>query len=52
MFAVSIGISVNYLSLIENDKRVPSLEVLMAIAQFLVVPLSYIIKKAEDLEDN
>jgi DNA-binding XRE family transcriptional regulator len=50
--AVNIGISVNYLSLIENDRRVPTLGVLIAISQFLVVTLSYIIKKAEDLEDN
>ena len=52
VLAVGIGITVNYLSLIENDRQVPSLGVLIAISQFLIVPLSYIIKKAEDLEED
>jgi len=52
VLAVGIGVTDNYLSLIENARRVPSLGVLIVIAQFLVVPLSYIIKKAEDLEED
>jgi transcriptional regulator with XRE-family HTH domain len=39
LFAQNIGITQSYLSLIENDQKEPSTEVLQKIASYLEIPL-------------
>lgn len=41
--AVKVGVSQNYLSLVENDKRQPSLSFLRSVAEGLRVPSNYLI---------
>lgn len=46
--AEAVGITYPYLSMIENNRRVPTLGTLEGIAKALKVPVSIIVKKAED----
>lgn len=48
--AASAALTVNYLSLLENDKRVPSLDVLAALAATYGVRVSEIIRFAEEYQ--
>jgi len=45
-----LGISVNYLSLVENDKRTPSLSLMVNIANTLNVSLLFLL--AKELENE
>lgn len=45
-------ISMSYWSLVENEKRNPTLSVLQAMAAALDVPLSHLIRRAEEIERN
>lgn len=54
VLAVKMGVSKSYLSLIENDKREPSLSFLKKLADELAIPLSMLFVLANDypkLED-
>ena len=48
--AEQVGITTNYISLIENGHKLPSLRILINISTILHVKLSGIFKKAEELE--
>ncbi|MBC8233970.1 helix-turn-helix transcriptional regulator [bacterium] len=50
--AEKIGISPNYLSLIENDKREPSISLIEKIAEVLNIPASYIMWHALERPKN
>jgi transcriptional regulator with XRE-family HTH domain len=46
--ANSLGVTTNYLSLVENDRREPSLSLLKKFAEVLDVPLGYLLWIALD----
>lgn len=50
--AEEIGVSEDYLSLIERDQRTPSLEMLEKLAAALSVPVSYLLFEAEPINPN
>lgn len=48
--AKSLDCSANYISLLENNKREPSLKLAIALAKTLNVSLSHIVETAETLD--
>ena len=50
--AARAGISVNYLSLLENDKRTPSFETLEALARALGSTVWYFVSEAEPVPEH
>lgn len=48
--AEEVGITHAYLSLIENKKRIPTLGTLEKIAKALTVPVSRLVREAEQLD--
>ena len=50
--AEKVGISSNYLSLVENGKREPSIPVIQCIAEELDIPISYIFWYAYEKPTN